>query len=170
MTAAALYPCLAPIRGKNKPAFTITPGPLDTPCWLWNGCLNSRGYPVRGTQEARYYVHREVFRQAGGTLQDGEQAHHRCETPRCVNPAHLVARSPLAHAREHHGHFTACERALGLLALHGPLSIAELAGALDIRPASLRMALCRAKLRGEVVTVEAGRFAVPLIEGRTLAA
>lgn len=163
VTAAAELPCLLPLRGKHKPAYTLTPGPLDTPCWLWNGCLNSRGYAVRGTHDRRYLVHRQVLSETGTPLAPGEQAHHLCETRRCVNPAHLVARTPLAHAREHAGNLTATERALRVLQ-DGPLTVHALAERLGLNFDSLRIALYRARLRGEVVSLGGGRYALPAME------
>lgn len=167
-SALSIHPCLSPLRGKGPSAFTITPGPLDTPCWLWNGALNSKGYPIRGTKDGRYLVHRQVLAETGTNLADDEQAHHLCETRRCVNPGHLVVRSPLAHAREHHQNLTATERALRLLQ-DGPLDARELAERLGLRVDSLRISLYRARLRGEVVSLGAGLFALPTLYERKVA-
>lgn len=147
-------PCLAPLRGKGATSYEITPGPLDTPCWLWLGCLNSKGYAVRGTQDAgRYLVHRRVYENAHGQLAPGAQVHHRCEITRCVNPGHLDALVQLEHTREHRGHLTAAERAGELLAARGPLTVAVIARELGLRRGSLHVSLGRAVARGELTRV-----------------
>lgn len=146
------FPCLRPLRGKGPTAYVLELGPLDTPCWIWQGCLNSKGYPVRGTKDGRYLVHRRVRELAHG-LADGEQAHHRCERRACVNPAHLDAHRPLAHARLHYGNATIAERTFALLAGGRPMHLADIAEVLEAPAGSVSVALYRAARRGELVAL-----------------
>lgn len=58
-------------------------------CWPWIGSVNQGGYgriKVTGRVEA---AHRVAFRLAHGAIADGLLVCHRCDNPRCCNPAHL---------------------------------------------------------------------------------
>lgn len=62
-------------------------------CWLWTGYLNRAGYGVwnlpRELGHAPTLAHRLAYTLNGGSIPDGLQIDHLCNTPRCVNPAHL---------------------------------------------------------------------------------
>jgi hypothetical protein len=91
-------------KAANGRAFWIAQdGPLDTPCHIWQGAVNSKGYPSQGTRgEKTWQVHvRALEERLGRPLKPGHQAHHRCLTPRCVNGDHLVEHTPLEHVRAH---------------------------------------------------------------------
>lgn len=90
----------------------------NTGCWLWEHGANGQGYPT-------YYpakwqptlVHRRVL-QIQGRLSDTEQACHKCDTPRCVNPDHLFAGTmsdnildAVRKGRHRHGHTILCGEA-----------------------------------------------------------
>ena len=56
-------------------------------CWIWKGATNDKGYgqiKVGGRKGPVLYVHRIM-----ANAQPGEEVFHLCDTPRCVNPAHL---------------------------------------------------------------------------------
>lgn len=78
-----------------------TPGPLPTPCLIWQRCVNSRGYGVRGVGDRRVLAHRAAYEAAYGPIPAGHQVHHRCETPLCVEPTHLEAVTALQHKQRH---------------------------------------------------------------------
>jgi len=64
-------------------------------CWLWHGSADGRGYGIfRGKRAHRvsYVIH-------VGEIAPGLQLHHLCQVTACVNPAHLEALTPQAHAR-----------------------------------------------------------------------
>lgn len=72
------------------------PLPLQCPelgvCWLWTASANSNGYgqisnPVRG--ERPLSTHRLSWKFAFGEPTADLFVCHRCDTPLCVNPAHL---------------------------------------------------------------------------------
>lgn len=56
-------------------------------CWIWKGAKTPRGYG----KFARSYAHRISFQWFVGPIPDGHFVCHRCDTPSCVNPAHLFA-------------------------------------------------------------------------------
>lgn len=61
-------------------------------CWRWKAATNRKGYGMFWVQSRMVLAHRYALESAlGRTLQDGECALHRCDTPPCVNPAHLWA-------------------------------------------------------------------------------
>jgi Autographiviridae endonuclease len=68
-------------------------------CWLWKGGRNNDyGAFYRG---GRYYrAHRMAFKAANGSIPEGAHILHRCDTPLCVNPAHLFAGSHLDNMRD----------------------------------------------------------------------
>ena len=63
----------------------------ESGCWLWTAGVNNKGYPVYQDGTAHrlsYRMHHPL---------SGDIGHlsvcHRCDTPRCVNPAHLFLAS-----------------------------------------------------------------------------
>ena len=66
--------------------------PLDANgCRLWNGALDSRGYPIMGHRDFNTrLVHRMAYMLATGeTLEKHQPIHHKCGNTRCVEPSHL---------------------------------------------------------------------------------
>ncbi len=63
------------------------------PCWLWLGATNDKGYGLigAGRKGKLAYVHRVSFEDHGGRLKPDQEVCHSCDTPNCVNPAHLFA-------------------------------------------------------------------------------
>jgi hypothetical protein len=76
-------------------------GPLsprdDTPCWLWTGGRNNKGYPMMNIAGRSTLVHRVTYELANGPIPDGSdgkplKVDHRRTCPKnCVNPEHLRA-------------------------------------------------------------------------------
>lgn len=61
-------------------------------CWLWTGATNNHGYGVigrgrRGDGTARAHV--LSYEWANGPVPIGLVVCHACDTPGCINPAHL---------------------------------------------------------------------------------
>lgn len=60
-------------------------------CWLWTKSHNHRGYgAVSSARRGENLAHRLSFRAFVGTIPPGLVVRHSCDTPACVNPAHLL--------------------------------------------------------------------------------
>lgn len=70
-------------------------GPTD--CWLWTAFKNPKGYGQFGVRSdstglwSMQLAHRVSYELHYGPLVDGQCALHKCDTPPCVNWAHLYA-------------------------------------------------------------------------------
>ncbi len=59
-------------------------------CWLWTGAADKHGYGAVSTGPAQKdKAYRASFRQFVGPIPDRLHVLHRCDTPACINPAHL---------------------------------------------------------------------------------
>lgn len=66
------------------------PGPLDTPCWIWQKALTNAGYGLFGYQSGRMeYAHRRSYELFVDDDIDGWYICHECDVPSCCNPDHL---------------------------------------------------------------------------------
>jgi hypothetical protein len=87
-------------------------------CWLWTGSTTGGGNGDYGTLQVNgkpHYAHRLSYRFHVGYIPDGLCVLHACDTPSCVNPAHLsvgtrkentqdaVRKGRLAHGNRHPG-------------------------------------------------------------------
>ncbi len=61
-------------------------------CWLWTGYANWQDYGrFRGAGRKKVLAHRFAFELVHGALSAEFCVLHACDTPACVNPAHLRA-------------------------------------------------------------------------------
>jgi len=60
----------------------------DTGCWLWLGPTN-RGYGIFYVGNKGRYSHRISYEAFVGPVPKGLHLLHSCDTPGCINPAHL---------------------------------------------------------------------------------
>ena len=59
-------------------------------CWLWRGMLTDTGYGILRVGTRMVRAHRMAWQIATGSeVPSGNVVMHTCDTPRCVNPAHL---------------------------------------------------------------------------------
>ena len=69
----------------------VSPEPMSG-CWLWTGAVKELGYGVIGLgtrQQGTAKAHRVGWELRHGAIPAGMNVLHRCDTPSCVNPAHL---------------------------------------------------------------------------------
>jgi hypothetical protein len=61
----------------------------NTGCWLWFGPSGSAGYGMIIDKGRRIAAHRASWELHRGPIPPGLFVCHRCDTPLCLNPAHL---------------------------------------------------------------------------------
>ena len=61
----------------------------ETGCWLWTGSKGSGGYGVFSSRNVDQRAHRASYILFKRPIPKGLHVLHRCDTPACVNPAHL---------------------------------------------------------------------------------
>lgn len=58
-------------------------------CWFWTGKRTVAGYGSIRVRNKQVYAHRFVLSLHGIRVPADKVVCHRCDTPSCVNPAHL---------------------------------------------------------------------------------
>lgn len=61
----------------------------ESGCFVWEGAVTATGYGVLRRKGVNYYAHRVAWEQAHGAIPEKMHVCHKCDTPSCVNPAHL---------------------------------------------------------------------------------
>jgi len=98
MRRTRLTPPSAPV-GVHDMVKTFDPGnalvnytPVtESGCWLWNGGWNVRGYGKCSRHGKVWaYAHRLFYTHFVGPIPDGACVMHKCDTPPCCNPDHLI--------------------------------------------------------------------------------
>lgn len=69
-------------------------------CWVWLGAKNDWGYGNFQYEGKIEKAHRVAYRMFIGEIPDGMKVLHRCDTPACVNPAHLFLGTDGDNARD----------------------------------------------------------------------
>ena len=60
-----------------------------TGCWIWNKFVDDNGYGRLSYNSKPYLTHRVSYKLFNGEIPKGLFVCHKCDTPSCVNPAHL---------------------------------------------------------------------------------
>lgn len=92
---------LRPLRPAGE-RWSIEERGYVTPCRVWLGCVNSKGYGVRGVDGRRVLVHRHAYEQAHGPIPDGLVVDHLCRVRECFNADHLEAVTPTVNTQRSH--------------------------------------------------------------------
>lgn len=67
----------------------MIPEPMSG-CWLWFGAVDAAGYgQIKDSAHRQLKAHRAAWMLFVGALPADRMVCHRCDTPACVNPAHL---------------------------------------------------------------------------------
>ena len=82
---------------ERKLGLKIDPQPNG--CWLWLG--NADRYHKTRWEGRVVSTYRLVYEILFGEIPDGHHLHHECQTPGCVNPAHLLPLTPSEHKARH---------------------------------------------------------------------
>ena len=71
-------------------------------CWLWTGAKDAQGYGITRFQGLCARAHRAAWIAFRGPIPPSQYVCHSCDTPACVNPAHLWLGSALDNMRDKH--------------------------------------------------------------------
>lgn len=80
-------------------------------CWLWTGSINNKGYGQFSYGGRCVSAHRLSLELHGQPVAANDNVLHRCDTPCCVNPAHLFTgthQDNMADMRAKGRHTQAC--------------------------------------------------------------
>lgn len=81
----------------------LTPGPLETPCLIWQGADSGKGrgggYPRMDFEGGKLAVHIAMWVIKFGPIPSKKQLDHRCNVRRCVAPDHLELVTHLQNQR-----------------------------------------------------------------------
>jgi HNH endonuclease len=73
---------------------------LNSGCWLWPGSVNEHGYGMIRLNRTLTKAHRFFYEHLVGPIEAGMDLCHRCDTPACVNPAHMFVGARLDNMRD----------------------------------------------------------------------
>lgn len=71
-------------------------------CWIWLAGKDQQGYGAFRVRCVYHRAHRVAYTIAKGPIPDGMVVMHSCDTPSCVNPAHLSVGTDADNVRDMH--------------------------------------------------------------------
>lgn len=74
----------------------------ETGCWLWTAATSPSGYGQFKFRGQRAFAHRVSWIINVGEIPDGLCILHKCDTPACINPAHLFLGTVLDNNADRH--------------------------------------------------------------------
>jgi hypothetical protein len=74
----------------------------ESGCWIWQGSKGGKYPRVHNPADQTVVrAHRHMYELVYGPLPPNMVLHHRCETPACVRPSHLLLVTPAEHIEIH---------------------------------------------------------------------
>lgn len=70
----------------------------NTGCFLWTGCTDRHGYGRTGQKSE--LVHRMIYKKLNAIDIKGLVVRHKCDTPACINPDHLIHGTQMQNMRD----------------------------------------------------------------------
>lgn len=62
----------------------------ETGCWIWLRYVDKYGYGTMKVKGHFAKAHRASYEAFNGHIPDGLHVMHKCDTPSCINPSHLM--------------------------------------------------------------------------------
>lgn len=137
-------------NGAPKDALEQYEPDCNSGCWLWTGAVSSYGYGRFCRSGTRHDAHRASYERSFGPILPGAVVRHKCDTPACINPAHLVVGSKAdnTHDMLARGRYFKGNRRGGLLSIEQVRAIyaarltgetaSSLASTYGVRPLSIQ--------------------------------
>lgn len=91
MITAGARPLLADVIPSDWDRFWAKVQRTESGCWLWTAAQFAKGYGMFQLRNRTVQAHRLSFAWAYGEPDQHLCVAHTCDTPACVNPAHLFA-------------------------------------------------------------------------------
>jgi hypothetical protein len=79
---------------RKGPDYAVAPRGYATPCWIWLGATNNKGYGVMTTGGETRLAHVVYYERANGLVPEGKELDHLCGVPLCIAPDH---QEPVTH-------------------------------------------------------------------------
>ena len=122
-------------------------------CWLWTGAKDRDGYGVIADGRRTLAAHRVSYELHNRALPPGSLVMHSCDTPACVNPAHLSVGTKRTNALDmtRKGRRATKLTRLQVLEIRARAPdepAADLAVAFDVSVATIRSIVSRRSWRG----------------------
>lgn len=77
------------IRQRLLDRAILAPGPLNTPCLIWQGCCGSHGYGMMSIGRKAFCTHRLSHEVFIGPIDNCMFVCHVCDDKKCINWEHL---------------------------------------------------------------------------------
>lgn len=106
-------------------------------CWVWQRYTDARGYARISVKRKKVLAHRAYYERVNGPIPAGMELDHTCNNPSCVNPAHLVPRTPEDHKRRHDFDYLSPDAIREIKSLFPACSQAEIARQFKIDPSTV---------------------------------